>query len=340
MKVKPAVEISLAPIPDTDRVYLGHELVGEVVEAGTGVTRFAVGDRVAMEARPVGSPNCHTQEIESPCRQCASGQSRLCEYKGLGLGPDGIGGGWGDSFIAHESELWPVPDDLDDDQASLIEPAAVALHGVLRRPPQSGEKTLIIGAGIVGLLSIQAAKHLEQDAHVTVLARYEHQAEMARKLGADIVVMEGDTLFEYMAEISNAKHYKFFRNRGMLLGGFDVVYDCVGSAETVNSGLRWARAGGSFVLVGLTFESMRLDISPVWYQEVDLIGSHTFGTEEWKGKRVHTYDLIIEMMQKGALRHQGLITHRFPFEAYKEAIATAADKSSGAIKVTFEYGPS
>ena len=337
IRVKPSVDIALAAISDTDRVYLGHELVGVVTEAGSEVTRFDLGDRVVMEARPGGSPNCHTQEIEPLCRQCAAGQSRLCENKSLGLGPEGIGGGWGDGFIAHESEVWPVPQDLNDDQASLIEPMAVALHGVLRRPPEPDDQVLIIGAGILGLLAVQASKEVEPACQVSVVARYPHQAEMAKRLGADQVLMDHGNLYYAIAEVTGGQHYRFPFNRGMLLGGFDVIYHCVGIRQTILDGLRWARARGTFVLIGLTFESLNLDLSPVWYQEVDMIGSHTFGTETWRGKQVHTYDLVIEMMQAGSIRHEGLITHRFPFEEYRRAVATAADKRTGAIKVTFTY---
>lgn len=333
---KPSVDIALAAIPALDRIYLGHELVGEVVEVGPGVTQYKIGDRVAMEGRYTGSPNCRTQEVDPPCRQCAAGQTRLCENKALGRGPNGVGAGWGDSCIAHESEVWPVPLDLDDDQASLIEPAAVALHAVLRRPPQAGERVLIVGAGIIGLLVLEAARIVSPQSEVTVMARHPHQAELAERLGAAQVVAGGDSRYDRVADITGARHYRFPLNRGMLLGGFDVVYDCVGKAATVVDGLRWARAGGTYVMVGIAFESLKVDLSPVWYQEVDLLGSHTFGVEDWRGRRVHTFDLVIEMMQEGALRHQGLITHRFPLAQLRRAVATAQDRRGGAIKVTLD----
>jgi len=357
---KPSVDIALAPIPATDRIYMGHELVGEVVELGPGVTRHKVGDRVAMEARYTGSPNCHTQEIDPPCRHCAAGQTRLCENKALGRGPVGVGGGWSDGFIAHESEVWPVPQDLNDDQASLIEPNAVALHAVLRRPPRAGEQVLIIGAGIMGLLVLQATRIVSPQSQIiigagimgllvlqatrivspqsqiSVMARHPHQAEMAKRLGADQVLAGRDAAYGRVAEITGAKHYRFPLNRGMLLGGFEVVYDCVGKANTIVDGLRWARAGGTYVLVGIVFESLKVDLSPVWYQEVDLLGSQTFGVEDWRGRRAHTFDLVIEMMQEGALRHEGLITHRFPLAQLRRAVAAAQDRRSGAIKVTLD----
>jgi threonine dehydrogenase-like Zn-dependent dehydrogenase len=232
--------------------------------------------------------------------------------------------------------VWPVPQDLNDDQASLIEPSAVALHAVLRRPPQAGEQVLIIGAGIIGLLVLQAARIVSPQAQITVMARYPHQAEMAKRLGADQVMAGREAAYGRVAEITGAKHYRFPLNRGMLLGGFEVVYDCVGKANTIVDGLRWARAGGTYVLVGIAFESLKVDLSPVWYQEVDLLGSQTFGVEDWRGRRAHTFDLVIEMMQEGALRHEGLITHRFPLSQLRRAVAAAQDRRSGAIKVTLD----
>ncbi len=333
VEVDPAV--APAALPGNNRFYLGHEVVGEVTEVGPEVKRFEAGDRVVMESRFTG-PNCLTQEIEPPCEYCVQGQTRLCENASLNLGPVGIGGGWGDGYTAHESEVWAVPRDIDDDQASLIEPAAVALHSVLRRRPRACQKVLVIGAGIIGLLTAQMAKAIEPNSHLTIIARYHHQTEMAVHMGADEFIAGGD-LYTEMARITDAKHYQSPLNKGMLLGGFDVVYDCVGDSNTVMDGLRWTKAGGAMVLVGVSLSNLKVDLNPVWYQEVDLIGSHTFGVEDWRGRRVHTYDLVIEMLKEGVLKHEGLITHRFPFDDYKRAIATAADKRSGSIKVVFSY---
>jgi threonine dehydrogenase-like Zn-dependent dehydrogenase len=335
LNVNAGPDIAPAALPGNSRFYLGHEVVGEVIEVGKAVTRFKPGDRVVMESRFAG-PNCHTQEIEPPCSHCAEGQTRLCENASLGSGPSGVGGGWGDQFTAHESEIWPVPDELSDDQAMLIEPMTVAVHAVLRRVPQSGDNVLIIGAGIIGLLTLQAIRALSPECKVTILARHDHQIAAAERLGADQVLAGGD-LYTELAGITEAKHYQFPMNRGMLLGGFEVIYDCVGSATTVVDSLRWARAGGAVVLVGITFGMLKTDLNPVWYQEVDLIGSYVAGMEFWQGRQVHTYDLVIEMLKNRQLTQEGLITHRFPFKDYRKAIATAQDKKTGSIKVAFVY---
>ena len=321
-------------LPGNLRFYLGHEVVGDVVEVGSSVRRFRVGDRVVMESRFAG-PTCLTQEIEPPCRFCARGDTRLCENASLRRGPVGAGGGWGDSYTAHEMEVWPVPEGLTDDRASLIEPTAVALHGVLRRPPQRGDHVLIVGAGIIGLQVVQSVRFAQPECHVTILARYAQQVEAARRLGADEVVTTGD-VYAQVASITGAKHYRAPLNRGMLLGGFDVVYDCVSHATTLTDSLRWARAGGTVVMVGIRLELLKVDLNPIWYQEVNLIGSHTFGAEVWEGKGAHTFDLVGRGFSNGDLTDAGLITHRFGFDAYRRAIATAVDKRSGAIKVMFE----
>jgi threonine dehydrogenase-like Zn-dependent dehydrogenase len=335
LQIKADPGVAPAALPGNQRFYLGHEVVGVIDELGPQVTRMKAGDRVVMESR-FGGPNCLTQEIEPRCARCANGETRLCEKASLGIGPRGIGGGWGDGYTAHEEEIWVVPRALTGDQACMIEPTAVALHAVLRCRPRQGDHVLVVGSGVIGLLVTQAVKAVSPECHLAVTARYPHQADMARRFGAD-AVFSGKDVYGQAAELTGGTYYQAPMNRGMLLGGFDVVYDCVGSGPTMNDALRLARAGGTVVLVGINLSPSRLDINPVWYQEVNLIGSHTFGPEEWEGRRVHTYDLVIEWLQQGKLTIDGLITHRFPFEAHRQAIRTALDKRTGSIKVLLVY---
>lgn len=90
-------------------------------------------------------------------------------------------------------------------------------------------------------------------------------------------------------------------------------------------------------MVGFTLDALKVDLNPIWYQEVDLIGAGFFGVEDWEGSRVHTYDIVIGMIRDGRLQHAGMITHRFPFSQYKRAIATASDKQIGSIKVILTF---
>jgi threonine dehydrogenase-like Zn-dependent dehydrogenase len=116
-----------------------------------------------------------------------------------------------------------------------------------------------------------------------------------------------------------------------------VVYDCVGTGRTVQDSLRWARAGGAVVLAGISLARMHVDLTPVWSQEVELIGTYSHGIETREGRRQSTYDLIVEALQQGTMTTEGFVTHRFPLERWQEAVRTALDKRSGAIKVVLDY---
>ena len=333
--VKADPRVSMAALPSISHSYLGHEVVSDVVEVGPDVTGFQVGDRVIMDTRSIG-PTCLSQEISPPCRHCSAGNYSICENQSAG-GPAGTGGGWGDLYTAHESEVFKVPDDLTDDQAVLVEPSSVALRAVLRRRPGPGEHVLVIGCGIIGLLAVRIARIVAPDAHITAMARYPHQVASARRLGADEVISGRDG-YKEVARLTGGKLYAGALGNEMMLGGYDVIYDIVGTAQTVKDSLRWARAGGTVVVVGISPLLMKVDLSPVWHQEVNLIGSLGHGSEEWCGQPVHGFELVSGWMRDGVLPTEGLITHRFPLQEYKRAVATATDKRSGAIKVVFQTG--
>ena len=195
---------------------------------------------------------------------------------------------------------------------------------------------MVVGSGIIGLAVIQAVRALSPACRISAMARYPQQVEMAEKLGADEVISQEDS-YSASARITSGKLYTGqFKNR-MILGGFDVVYDCVGSKKTVQDSLRWARAGGTVVLVGVNLKPMNVDLTPIWYQEVDLIGLFAHGMEEWNGVKQSTFDLTTDLLLKKKLSIDGLITHRFPLEQWRTAVQTAKNKSSGAIKVALDF---
>jgi len=330
-------EPSIAPIalPGYQRLYLGHETLGTVEEVGPEVTQVQVGERVIMDTRFQGA-TCLSQEIDPPCPHCAEGNYIRCENQSAGIGPRGVGGGWGDGFTAHETEIYPIPDDLTDDQAMMIEPISTGLRAALRRTPGPDQRALILGSGIVGLNTLQCLRAVSPGCHITAIARHRHQSEMARHLGANEVVT-GEDGYQASARITDAKLYEGMFGNRTLLGGFDVVYDCVGSAKTLQDSLRWARAGGTVVLVGTKLKTLKLDLTPIWHQEVELIGLLAHGTEPWEGRTWRTYDLVIELMRQGKLTADGLITHRFPLSQWHQAVNVALDKRNGTIKVVFDY---
>ena len=324
--------ISIAAPQNGGRVYLGHEVVSEVTEVGAAVCRVKPGDRVVMDSR---FSTCLTQGIDPPCCHCQRGNYELCEYQAEVIRPEGVGRGWSDGYTAHEAEVYRIPDDITDDQAVLIEPYAVAVRAVLRRIPKSGERVLVIGAGAIGLMMLAAARYVAPEAHLSIMARHPHQIEMAGRLGADRVISGGE-VEETVSQLTGGKAYAGPMSKAMR-GGFDIIYDCVATERTLQSALRWTRAGGTLVVVGISPVMMKLDLSPVWHQELNILGSVVHGMENWEGQRVHTYDLVIQWMREGRLETDGFITHRFPLAEYKRAVAVASDKrGEQSIRVLLE----
>jgi threonine dehydrogenase-like Zn-dependent dehydrogenase len=325
------LDVAPAALPGNRRRYLGHEIVGEVVETGPGVEGLRAGDRVVFQRNDC----CLTAEIDPPCRYCAAGDYDLCSNQSDLRGPRLTGGGWGTSLVAHQNHLYPLPNDVTDEQAVLIEPAACGVHAALRRQPRAGEQVLVLGCGIIGLMTLGAVRAAAPEARITALARHAFQADAARRMGADHVLRSGD--YREIARLTGARPYAGALGNWMLLGGFDVIYDCVGSARTVTDALRWTRAGGTVVVVGVDLHRLKVDLTPVWYQEVNLVGSMSHGADDWHGERVSDFDLVVRFLHEGKLDFHGLITHRFPLDAYREAIAIARGKRrSGAIKVIFD----
>ena len=328
---------ALAPaaLPGVSRFWLGHEAVSVVTEAGPGVTHFRAGDRVIMDTHFYGA-NCHILGINPPCCYCTDGQPIFC-LNNSEPGPRGVGGGFGDSYIAHETAVYQVPDWLSADQAMMAEPTAIAVHGVLRNPPQPGDKVLVLGAGVIALLYVAVLRALCPEVEITVIARYPHQQEMAEFLGAKNILTDR-TSYQEIAQITGGQFFSAPLNKGIVTGGFDIVYDCVGTPQTTTDALRWTRANGTVVMVGLHMKPMKnIDLSLVWYHQVNLIGAYVHGMDTWNGQQKHSYEWVLNLFQEDKLPVEGLITHRFPYKDYKEAIRVAMSKGEEkAIKVMFE----
>ena len=240
----------------------------------------------------------------------------------------------------HEQQLFRISPEMNDEQAVLLEPSAVAVHAVLRRLPQPGDHVLIIGAGTIGLLTLQVIHSLVPDATVSVMARYPFQIELAARMGAAHILYPQDS-YHGVERATGAKLFTGMFNNKMLLGGYEVIYDTVGSKETIHNSLRWARAGGTVVLVGLSLHTMHLDLTPIWYQEIDLVGTLGHGMETWPiGSHEYrsTFAIAAEMIESGQLHPEKLITHHFSLDNFREALSTATAKSrSRTIKVVFDY---
>ena len=322
-----------AAMPGIERKYLGHELLAEVVEVGTEVDGFAVGDRVALR---VDWPSCRQMEIDPPCRQCAEGNYLLCENYGAKPYPTiNTGGGFSPYMIMHQSQPFRIPEALSNDRALLIEPTACGIHGVLRRKPKPGENVLVIGAGTIGLLTIAAAKWIEPEAKVTALARYPFQAELATALGADNIINDGKELYRRIADATGARYIKGHFGNEILLGGYDVIYDSVGSDGSIHNALRFARARGDVVILGINYTPGKIDYSPIWGQEVTLHGmnSHAF-EQDGRG----SFEMAAQLLAEVDAPFEKLLTHRFKMDDFRDAVRLFKSKSNaGAVKIVLEH---
>ncbi|NLX13418.1 MAG: alcohol dehydrogenase catalytic domain-containing protein [Phycisphaerales bacterium] len=325
---------------------VGHENVALIDEVGPDVTRWQKGRRVVVEP----SLSCTPRGIEPQCPHCAAGRFTLCDNFLTGPLPAGCmigwncftGGSWAPYFIAHESQLYQVPDSLNDEQAVLIDPIAGALHAVLRRRPADNETVLILGAGPLGLGVAACIRALGGRCRLLALDRASGNLELISRYGVDATICVG-------AKANQAERYGQFAGHvggtvipvrfghQVLIGGCDLVYDCIGTGQSLTDAMKYARAGGTVVEVGTSQISL-VDTAPLWFDELNLIGANGRAIEQYEGRTMHTYEIVLELIQQKKLDLTDLLTHRFRIEQYREALAALYHRGrSGAIKVAFDH---
>lgn len=326
---------------------LGHENVAVVEEVGDQVEGWSPGMRVIVDP----SLSCAVREVDPPCASCLAGRNSLCEHflDGGGLPPGAMiglnnftSGSWAPRFVAHQSQLHAVPDAIDDQAGVLIDPVACSLHGVLRRPPQKNERVLIQGGGIIGIGVAKSIRALGHDQQIDALVRYEYQAQRLRNAGANnaLIIPRSATntqRYEKVAQAVGAKRADGPFGNQILLGGYDLVYDCIGSGQSLTDAMKFTRAGGTVVALGTSGISL-VETTPLWFSELQLVGVYGRQTEAIDGRRIHTYDLLMEWMASGRMQLDGLLTHTFPLTKYHQALALLSGRDkSNVIKVAFRH---
>lgn len=333
--VDAGLDVAPTALPAHKRIYLGHEMVGDVVEIGTAVSTLKPGDRVVRWGR---ADDCLSRGLTELCPPCQKGHRVLCQHASEPKAHALIGGGFSSSFITPAASLVRVPPQLSDEAAIFTEPCAVAIHAAARHPPNPGDKVLVLGCGTIGFLLIQAILALQPDCEITAVAQFAWQAKMARGFGAHNSILTGADDYTTISDLTGAKLYNGRGSNRMLIGGFDLIFDVVGNPATLNHSMRWARAGGTVVLVGVHLHRMKLDVTPIWYQEVDLIGAVGHDVIHWHGQQISTFDLAIQWMLDGTFNLNGMLTHCYPLAAYRAAFGMALDKHDGrSVKVAFEF---
>ena len=310
----------------------GHEVVGELFDDLDGLP---AGTRVVLE--PV--LGCAARGVE-PCGSCAAGRTGRCDRVTVGHVAPGLqtgycadtGGGWGGMFVAHRSQLHPVPDRMTDHRAVLVEPLACAIHAVLRAAPEQGADVLVVGAGTVGALVILALRAFTSAGRVVAVAKYPGQRQVAMRFGATEVVDPRDAV----TALRRSTHaYRLDPERGgsYLLGGVDVALDCVGSKPSLDLALRTTRSGGRVVLAGMPARGA--DLAPVWFRELEVTGAYATATELTENGPVPAFDLAMELAAEAPL--EGVVGAEYPLSRWREALDHAfAAGRLGTLKVAFD----
>lgn len=319
---------------------LGHEVVGEVVEAGKEIRRAAVGDRVVIEP----ALGCEVRGFAELCPRCQQGQYAHCENVTAGAIAAGIqtgfckdtGGGWGEEFVAHDSQIFKAPVELSDEEAVLAEPLSCSLHAALAGRPKDSQTALVIGCGSIGLLLIAALRGLGAKCRILAVAKYPHQRKRAEELGAEETLTPGPELYASLCKSTGSRLYQPELGKPTGIGGVDMTFDCVGSDSSIDDALRFTRAGGRVLLVGMPAIPKSVDWTAIWYKALRVEGVYAYGWEEWDGQRVKTFDLAFRLMVQKKVKLESMVGGRFPLSRYREAIESALwTGRSGSVKTVF-----
>ncbi|MEM9701254.1 MAG: galactitol-1-phosphate 5-dehydrogenase [Planctomycetota bacterium] len=286
---------------------MGHEAAGTVAEVGAEVADFRPGDAVTFDS----TVSCGV------CHFCRKGRINLCENRqvlGVSCGDYRRHGAFAEyvSVPAHIS--FKLPDGLPFEHAAMIEAVSVAVHAVARTPVELGDTAVVVGCGMIGLLTIQAAKLagctkiIAVDLDQTRLAR-------AETLGADIL-LKGDEA-DVPAEVQRSTNGR----------GADVAFEVVGAPPTVATAIESVRKGGAVTLVGNLAPKVEFPLQAVVTRELSL-----FGTCASSGE----YPTCIDLLARGAIRVADLITAKAPLEEGAEWFGRLYDGEPGAMKVILD----
>ncbi|MCI0182344.1 MAG: alcohol dehydrogenase catalytic domain-containing protein [Acidibacillus sp.] len=332
---------SLTPFNSFPAV-LGHEVVGMVDACGAKVKGIEPGQRISVD--PFIS--CAVRGIDPPCPACAQGLHAMCHYSGtkrglsegmlMGFCRD-LPGAFSEQCTIHESMAIPVPREIPDRLAVMIEPLSVGVHAVLRKVPEDGESVLVIGGGMIAYSVITALRMANKNIHITHLSLLPYQRDMAMTLGATQAFTTKEELLNDMEGRIGAKKHRPAMGRTVYLGGYAKVYDCIGSEQSLADALHYTRERGAIIVVGTAGHMSDLDWTFVWAKELSIIGSVGYGRETWEGETVSTHAITLQMlMQQENAQLVKLVTHEYSLDHYEQAIIANIERAKyQSIKTVF-----
>lgn len=279
----------------------GHEFSGIIEAVGSGVSGFSVGDRVT------GDPNIACGR----CGHCHAGRVNLCRnLNAIGIHRDG---GFADYVLLPQKQAFRLPANLKPTHGAFCEPLACCLHGIDLAGIRPGASVVVLGGGVIGLLTVQLAR-LAGASTIILSTRQASRRALAEELGATATVDPGAG--DVIDAISGPK--------GLVPGGVDVVLECAGVRDTVEQSMRIAKAGGTVIIVGVVPQGMKVEIEPfdLLFRELKVLGSFL---------NPFTHGRAAELIASGAIEIDRLISRQVPLE---EAAAVIANPPApGEVKV-------
>ena len=322
---------------------MGHEVVADVVQLGPKARGLEVGQRVVLNPWL----SCGPRGIEPPCPACQSGDYSLCwsfcdgDIKpGIHTGVSAdVTGGYAELMPAHDSMLFAVPESVPDELAVFADPFSVSLHAITRHPPPRSGRVLVYGAGSLGLCAVAILRALYPDVAVAVVARFDAQAELARRFGAAVVLAHEPRLavIEELVNWGGGRLWQPLQGLPMAHPG------CRRRGLRHRRKARDVRSGSAGAgLAGDAGEGRRacarpLGVEPAVFQRDRLVGSNAFGVEEVDGQRKHAIEHYLDLVIDGRIDLRPMLTHTFGLDQWRDAfLAIANQGDSGAVKVAFD----
>jgi len=277
---------------------MGHEVVGEVLDAGD---RFAPGTSVIV----------HPALACRRCPRCLEGRDNICEQGWL-LGRDRDGGPRELMAVPTEN-LFALPDSVDDRVAPVIQVLTTCVHAQRRVGIFPHESVAIVGLGVSGLLHLQLAR-LRGAWPVVCLTTSERKIELARDLGADVTIRAGDT--DAVDQVREATG-----------GGADVTIECAGTVSTLGRAVEVTRPGGRILAFGTVAEKQgTFPFYDLYHKELAITNA--------RGARLEDFPVAIHAAASGQVQLAPLVTHHVPLADVADAFA--GDRFAGALKVVVE----
>lgn len=232
---------------------MGHEAAGVVADLGTGVSLFKLGQRVTFDS----TVSC------GQCYFCKRGDINLCDARqvlGVSCGDFRRAGAFAEFVSVPERILYPLPDNLSFQKAAMIEAISVGVHAVGITPVALNDTAVVVGVGMIGLLTLQAAR-LAGCRRIIAVDVDEGRLQTAMGLGAtDAVLAKNTDVPAAVRELTGGR-------------GADVAFECVGTTATVQSTIESTRKGGAVTLVGNISPRIELPLQSVVTRQIRLQGS-------------------------------------------------------------------